>query len=183
MNNITHPELVRALVKSGADILNTLDQHKVNLWHAATGIAGEGGELLDGFLHHSGRENILEESGDLYFYIEQLVQGTQIQLDWEALYTASFNLDMLLEYGVQRVAIHSSEILDTVKKLAIYNKPLALPLLETQLEKLCLHLLFVGYAFNITHQDALDHNIAKLSKRYEGLKYSDQAAQERKDKV
>ncbi len=34
-----------------------------------------------------------------------------------------------------------------------------------------------------SHQDTLDANIAKLGKRYEGFKYSDDAAQTRADKA
>jgi len=81
---LLHPEMVQRLVKSGALILETLTPEKVNLWHAATGISGEAGELLDNIKRHVvynkpfDRENVVEELGDLEFYMEQVRQGTGI---------------------------------------------------------------------------------------------------------
>lgn len=79
-----HSEMVRRLVKSGALILETLTPEKVNLWHAATGVSTESGELLDNLKRHViynkpfDRENVVEELGDLEFYMEQVRQGTGI---------------------------------------------------------------------------------------------------------
>lgn len=80
------------------------------------------------------------------------------------------------------IAGESGEILDAIKKTWIYNKPLDR---ENVLEE-CGDLLFYLQALlahnGFTMQDARDHNIAKLAKRYpEG--YTDKAAQERADKV
>jgi len=78
--NITHPQLVAALVKPGADIAAQLSPDAADLWHAATGIAGEGGEVLDAIKKVAiynkplDVENIVEELGDLEFYMEQLRQ-------------------------------------------------------------------------------------------------------------
>lgn len=118
MTQVTHPELVKALVKAPADIRATLDDSKVDLIHAVLGISGEAGELLDAVKKHAvynkelDRENVIEELGDLEFYMEQLRQR-----------------------------------------------------------------------LGITRQETLDANIAKLAKRYAGLNYSDKAAQDRADKA
>lgn len=115
---VTHAEMVRALVKPGQDISDYLSPEAADLWHGATGISGEAGELLDAVKKHVvynkilNRENIIEELGDLEFYMEQVRQ----------------NLD-------------------------------------------------------ITREETLVANIAKLSVRYEGLKYTDQAAHDRADKA
>ena len=45
--NVTHPELVAALAKPGADIVATLTAEDAPSLHMAVGIAGEAGELLD----------------------------------------------------------------------------------------------------------------------------------------
>jgi NTP pyrophosphatase (non-canonical NTP hydrolase) len=117
LTTITHPELVRALVKPGSELLLSLTAGKCDMWHAATGIVGEAGELIDAIKKHViynkplDRENVIEELGDLEFYMEQLRQR-----------------------------------------------------------------------LSITREETLAANITKLSKRYEGMKYSDQAAQARKDK-
>jgi NTP pyrophosphatase (non-canonical NTP hydrolase) len=56
------------------------DDHVGKLVHAAMGVAGEGGELLDAVKKHwvygkeLDRENILEECGDAMFYIAVLLK-------------------------------------------------------------------------------------------------------------
>lgn len=190
MSTVTHPEMVRALVKKGEAILASLTPEKADLWHAATGIAGEGGELLEGIAalvdYEKKRVNLLEESGDLYFYIEQLVQRTGIILPWGDIADEAQHMEItpasMLSCAVQ-IAVCSSQVLDSVKKAAIYNKELDLVLLGTQLYYLLKYLMALGLMFGFTREVALGGNIAKLSKRYEGLKYSDTAAQVRADKV
>lgn len=80
MSTITHTQLVAALVKPPAAIIDWLTPFTADIWHGATGVAGEGGELLEAILFRKNGEydrvNIREELGDLYFYIEQLVQRT-----------------------------------------------------------------------------------------------------------
>lgn len=88
---ITHPQLVAALVKPGAAILETLTPAKADLLHGAVGISGEAGELLDAVKKHViynkplDIENVIEELGDLEFYIEQVRQNLgltrQVTLD------------------------------------------------------------------------------------------------------
>ena len=115
--NITHPELVAALAKPGADIVATLTPEDAHALHMAVGIAGEVGKLLDAVKKAAiyrkliDRSNVIEELGDLEFYMEGLREG-----------------------------------------------------------------------LGITRQEVLDHNIAKLSKRYSSGSYSDKHAQERADK-
>lgn len=116
--SVTHPELVAALVKPGHDIIDSLTPEMAHLWHMATGVSGEAGELTDCIKKHTiygkslDRENLIEELGDLEFYVEGIRQTTGISRD-----------------------------------------------------------------------EVLAANIAKLSKRYEGLKYSDKAARDRADKT
>jgi NTP pyrophosphatase (non-canonical NTP hydrolase) len=112
-----HATMVATLVKSGAAILEQLDPAKVDAMHAAIGIAGEAGELLDGVKKHViynkplDRENLIEELGDLEFYMEQLRQN-----------------------------------------------------------------------IGVTREETLVANMKKLAVRYNGMRYSDQAAQDRADK-
>lgn len=80
MSDITHPQLVLALVKKPADIAPTLNDDKIDLIHATMGIVGEAGELLDGIKKYViydkelDRDNVVEELGDMEFYMEQLRQ-------------------------------------------------------------------------------------------------------------
>lgn len=118
MNNVTHPELVAALVKPGADIVASMTPATAHSLHMAVGISGEAGELLDAVKKAAvynkplDRANVIEELGDLEFYLEGLRQG-----------------------------------------------------------------------LNITREETLAGNISKLSVRYAGLKYTDAAAQARADKA
>ena len=113
---MTHTDLVKALTKPGHDIRNEMTATNAHLIHMVIGISGEAGELLDAIKKATiyqkplDMENIIEELGDLEFYMEGLRQK-----------------------------------------------------------------LF------LTREEILAHNIQKLQKRY-GEKYSDKAAQERKDK-
>lgn len=81
---IQHPELVRSLVKPGAEIISKLTPESVNTWHHVTGICGEAGELLDAIKKYViynkplDRANVVEELGDLEFYMEGLRQGLGI---------------------------------------------------------------------------------------------------------
>lgn len=116
--DISHSDLVKTLVKSGSEIAAHLDAGEADLWHAATGVSGEAGELLDAVKKHViykkplDRENMVEELGDLEFYMEQVRQN-----------------------------------------------------------------------LGITREETISANIAKLSIRYAGLKYSNDAAQLRADKA
>jgi len=115
---IVHSEMVKALCKKGEDIIAELTPKKAHVWHMATGIVGEAGELSEAvkkFVIYGkdlDRENAKEELGDLEFYMAGIRQG-----------------------------------------------------------------------LGITRQETLEHNVEKLSKRYEGLKYSNDAANARADKA
>lgn len=80
MTDITHPELVKALVKPPAKIDEQMNLIKLDMVHAVLGISGEAGELLDAIKKHViydkalDIDNVIEELGDLEFYLEQLRQ-------------------------------------------------------------------------------------------------------------
>lgn len=83
-NGIDFSVMVSALVKPGQQIIDSLTPEKADLWHMATGVAGEAGELLDAIKKHVvynkelDRENVIEELGDLEFYMEKLRQNLGI---------------------------------------------------------------------------------------------------------
>jgi NTP pyrophosphatase (non-canonical NTP hydrolase) len=99
---MTHSELVTALVKSPEEIRNKLTLGRVNLLHMILGISGEAGELLDQIKKHTiynkplDRENVVEELGDLEFYMEGLRQELEITREE----TISHNIEKLsVRYG------------------------------------------------------------------------------------
>lgn len=113
-----HSDMVAALVKPGSAIVLQLSPEKADLWHGATGVVGEAGELIDAIKKHViydkplDLDNVIEELGDMEFYMEQIRQR-----------------------------------------------------------------------LGLTREQTLEANITKLRVRYEGLKYSDAAAQARVDKA
>lgn len=80
-----HRELVQRLAKPGRHILQELTPQGVHLWHMASCICGEAGELFDAikkyviYNGHLDGENIIEELGDLEFYMEGLRQSLGIR--------------------------------------------------------------------------------------------------------
>lgn len=79
-----HTDMVAALVKPGAVIANEITPEQAHMLHMAVGISGESGELLDAikkvviYQKEVDRENVIEELGDLEFYMEGLRQGLGI---------------------------------------------------------------------------------------------------------
>jgi len=76
----------------------------------------------------------------------------------------------------------AGELLDAIKKHVIYNKPLDLQNVIEELGDLEFYMEGLRHALFLSRDETLGQNIAKLSKRYEGFRYSDQAAQTRADK-
>ena len=81
---LEHEQLVKNLVKPGSDIheeLSGLDCHRI---HMVMGICGEAGELLDAIKKNTiykkilDMENVVEELGDIEFYLEGLRQSLHI---------------------------------------------------------------------------------------------------------
>lgn len=82
ITEINHTQMVTQLVKPAQDIVDSLVRYpeRANAWHMGTGVAGEAGELLDAVKKHvvygkaANVENVIEELGDLEFYMEGLRQ-------------------------------------------------------------------------------------------------------------
>ena len=76
-----HSQMVSALAKDGKAIQDTMTPDKVHLMHMIMGVSGEVGELLDTVKKHIvydkplDIENVLEELGDIEFYLEGFRQG------------------------------------------------------------------------------------------------------------
>ncbi len=81
------------------------------------------------------------------------------------------------------VSGEGGELLDAVKKHAIYAKVIDLENVIEELGDLEFYMEGVRQILGITRDETLRHNIAKLSVRYSKLQYSNQAARERADKV
>jgi len=80
------------------------------------------------------------------------------------------------------VSGEAGELLDAVKKVVIYRKPIDRENVVEELGDLEFYMEGLRQQLNITRDETLLANQAKLAKRYEGLKYSDQSAISRADK-
>ncbi len=81
------------------------------------------------------------------------------------------------------VSGEAGELLDAVKKAAIYVKPIDRANVVEELGDLEFYMEGLRQGLGITREETLEANIAKLSVRYNGLKYTNEAAQARADKV
>jgi len=77
--------MVLDLVKPPQEILESLSPEKTMLLHMTMGIAGEAGEIVDTIKKHVmynkdlDLENMIEELGDIEFYMEGLRQALNIK--------------------------------------------------------------------------------------------------------
>ena len=159
MNN--YPEFVKALAKK-------METPEWDFKHACLGIIGEIGELADAikrwkiYENPLNKENVLEELGDLRFYMQMLMNSHGFKI-CDAEKRASSIEELIFE-----LALHAGSIAFG-NKIAFYN------LYETFVN-LCARM-------DYTEENVIAHNVAKLIKRYPNGKYSNEDANERKDKL
>lgn len=80
------------------------------------------------------------------------------------------------------VAGEAGEIVDAVKKAAIYQKPLDRANIKEEIGDVLFYLQGICNALGMSFDGCIYSNIEKLQKRYHSGAYSDQQAQERADK-
>jgi MazG nucleotide pyrophosphohydrolase domain. len=79
-----HGRMVGEIKKPGVHVLDNLTPERVDLWHAVTGVVTEAGELMDAvkklviYNKPLDLENVVEELGDLEFYLEQVRQNIRV---------------------------------------------------------------------------------------------------------
>jgi hypothetical protein len=188
-HNISHSEMVAKLIKSGEVLKNEWVVRDFQLIHATIGIVGECGELLGGIdfaITNGGqldRANLVEEFGDLEFYMENFRSILSIsRFDVTTCETVCW-----IPPTVARIAAHilvySTELLDQVKKTVIYRKEINRVAVIANLSKIEFLLEALRGKLEITREEALKANMDKLAIRYEGFQYSNQQAQDRADKI
>ena len=88
----------------------------------------------------------------------------------------------ILHMGIG-VAGEAGELLGAVKNYTIYNKPLDRVNIVEELGDLEFFMEGLRYKLNITREETLESNVAKLSVRYKNKVYTDQEAILRADKM
>lgn len=184
---MTHPELVAALVKPATQLIADLTSQTAHLMHMAIGISGEVAELCsclkrdiikldpseDGIIDS---QNLIEELGDLEFYIEGYYQGIFGNHEKRRRSARPPGNELV------GLVIEAGELLDITKKAALYCKPLEAEKALKCLENIHGFMAGIYARHSIAHEFALGCNIEKLQKRYNKGKFTNQSAQERADK-
>jgi NTP pyrophosphatase (non-canonical NTP hydrolase) len=75
------------------------------------------------------------------------------------------------------------ELIDALKRYVIYEKDLDRDNVVEELGDIEFFLEHIRQLLNISREETLHQNIEKLKVRYEGIKYSNEAAQNRADKA
>ena len=159
MNTTTrHQQMVTRLAKPGADIIASLTPAGAHLWHMASCIMGEVAELITAIESCDG-DNILEELGDIEFYLEGYLQGADI--------SRSDLVDEATVDDQPRLLVQvSGDLFDVTKKHVIYGQPFDSVKAIQYLTDIDYLLYQVRHENGWSHQDVLDANYRKLSKRY-----------------
>jgi NTP pyrophosphatase (non-canonical NTP hydrolase) len=77
----------------------------------------------------------------------------------------------------------AGELFDPIKKTAIYGKPIDFENIREELGDIEFYLEGIRSALGITRESTLQANIDKLSVRYAQMKFTNQDAVDRKDKL
>lgn len=182
--NMTHTELVRALSKDGQTIINELTPEKAHLWHMASALLGEIGELFQ--CPEDDKENGREEIGDCLFYLEGIHQYASPECEIAPFVWTPRRAVGTLKDSLEILTRHCAVLFDHIKRYAIYNNAEYSVRGNRDVARILSfiydNLRDVAFHFQSDLGTCRDENITKLLKRYEGGKYSNQAAKERADK-
>lgn len=176
--DIRHTDLVCNLMKSGESLIGEATPNKMELAHMAAGIAGEYLELVTAIENHDDI-NIVEEAGDLEFYIEgaaQVLCIEQRQADSYVGIPQAHDGFTLRDY---RKAVE--EFHDQVKKHVFYNLQNMKRIIQSfyilvQHQKALLHHL------GLSRGDTLLANKVKLLERYPTGTFRNEDSHHRADK-
>lgn len=106
----------------------------------------------------------------------------QLKKDGDLIVTQMTGAKADLLHMAVGVAGEGGELLDAIKKHAIYDKPLDRENVIEELGDIEFFLEGLRQRLDITRDETLQHNVAKLGVRYTGHRYSDEQAQQRRDK-
>jgi hypothetical protein len=176
---ITYNQMVRKLAKDGTNIHNWLTPAMCDMWHMSSCLMGEAGELLEGLGDH---ENIVEELGDLEWFMEGLRDGTRISYEEVCDVIPTVASDLKLDY-VNGIVVESCNIFNVVKKTIIYEQELNRANLVRAMACFEYYMACFRGSLDIKRDECLKANMAKLAKRYgPDYEYTNQKAKERADK-
>lgn len=186
-------KFVLVLAKSGAAILADWMNVPVNVisgdhnfvkptnhlhvWHMSTGLLGEALEYYECMNVANPDSTPEEELADALFYSVGISRYVDID-DWTDF--AFMNEDPCDD---RQYLFSAMELDDKIKKYNVYNNAAVLVEVKTAWVQFMVNWSSKAAEHFTVLQDVIDENVAKLSKRYDGICYSNKAAAERLDKV
>jgi len=177
-----HSEMVTALKKNPGHIHADLTAIKIDVWHMGSCIVGEAGELFHAICEQD-NENIIEELGDIEFYLEGLRQALNIERNETLCDPDNHDLGLIADLHSNSLPFSAASLFDVLKKHIIYGQELNMVALLRALLEFESVLEGIRDDFNITWEETLVANLDKLNKRYAEGKFSDAQAQARADKL
>ncbi len=165
---MNYPEFVRSRVKSGEKIAAEMTPEKAAVIQRRLNLAVHQSVALD----LAKKQTIYNKHQGLYAMAEDAHRLKDFK-------PTSSQCELL--HAAIGIAGEAGELLDAVRKHLFDGQPLDRKNVVEELGDLCFYLEAACQAIGVTREEIEQENQAKLSKRYEGG-YSDQQAQERKDK-
>ena len=194
MNTETIPynHFVSGLAKPGQAIIDSLSPTLAELWHMAGELRGEFLEL-EIAINKRDRQNILEEAGDMLFFLQGGLSSISLYLHTRSdlqefcrkltreHYHEFFQRNPHLVIRQQPV----EEFATRAKRIVIYGQAIAAHRSKMKVAALAIvyHLMDLLEYHGFTLEDAFTSNREKLAQRYQALGYSDSASTERADKT
>ena len=173
-------EMVRNLFK-----IDGFNEDAAGLMHAAIGISGEVVELL----WSSTKENFIEEAGDVEFYVCAALQEMRFTSEQYNRVIVAVNVYLEQQLTPEKTSTdlmkNAGGFIDLAKKSWVYSKPREEIVDEVSqyLGSILGSLIFLYNIHGISRQEVIDSNQTKLGIRYPDGVYSNEHANERKDKV
>ena len=176
MENVTFETMVPRLIKPSLRIMDELTPCKLQVLHMALGIAGEAAEVQQEIRNLNGdNSKLIIELGDVEFYFEgmSLDMASGLPISQTGLIPEQYGNDITEKACV---------LIEVVKKWTMNDKFNAnyfhVALLDVRYSLECIYRTYL-----IDREEALQANVKKLSKRYEGLMYTDEAASAKRDET
>lgn len=164
-------------------LFKEMGSESATLMHAAVGVMGEAVELRMAVILND-RENVIEEAGDAFFYLQKILSmygwnphTFAVPSATELMTTAGF------QDPAERLMHEAGTILDLIKKVWVYERPIDQVVLCKAVGRFMYHFFDTLQGFGIDFDGVLEYNQIKLAKRYPSGVYTNQDAQARADKA
>lgn len=166
MNTVTHPEMVAGLCKPGEQILKEMTPQNFAVI----------GKVISEFVF-AGNQLDMAKKQVIYNKDMGLTAATP-----RVLPNISAHQWHLLHMAIG-IAGEATELLQAVRHALVWEQPMDMDNILEELGDIEFYLEGFREGVGMSRDVTLDANISKLSVRYEGLQYSDKAAQLRADKA